>query len=139
MRAALAIFFLVFFCLAARAELVVVTSPTSGIERLSREELIHIYLGRYRLLPSGIPAEPLDLPASHEARARFYQQLVGKNLAEINAYWARLVFSGKTRPPRVVTDYPEALRAVREKPGVIAYVDEAQVDARLKIVFRFEE
>jgi ABC-type phosphate transport system substrate-binding protein len=122
---------------AARAELVLVASPHSGIERLTQDEVVNIYLGRYRRLASGLAAEPLDHPVDSEVRARFYRHLVGKSLAEINAYWARLVFSGKTKPPQVVANAEEMLRIVATQPGALAYVERSQADARVKIVFEF--
>lgn len=122
---------------AAHADLVLVTSPQSGIERLTQDEVINIYLGRYRRLPSGIVAEPVDHPAESEQRARFYRRLVNKSLAEINAYWARLVFSGKTRPPQIVEGVDSMLRLVVAHPGVLAYLERTQVDGRVRIVFEF--
>ena len=120
---------------AAHADLVLVTSPQSGIERLTQDDVINIYLGRYRRLPSGIVAEPIDQPTDSDQRARFYRRLVNKSLAEINAYWARLVFSGKTRPPQVVDSVDNALRLVVAQPGVLAYIERTQVDGRVRIVF----
>lgn len=119
----------------AHAELVLVANPHSGIERLTQDEVINIYLGRYRRLASGVVAEPIDQPVDVEARTRFYRRLVNKSLAEINAYWARLVFSGKTRPPQVVESVDSMLRLVATQPGALAYVERAQADARVKIVF----
>jgi hypothetical protein len=58
-----------------------------------------------------------------------------QNLAEINAYWARLVFSGKTRPPQVVENADSILRQVASQPGALAYVERSQADPRVKIVF----
>lgn len=124
---------------AAHADLVLVTSPQSGIERLSQDEVINIYLGRYRRLPSGMVAEPVDHAAEAELRARFYRRLVNKSLAEINAYWARLVFSGKTHPPQVVDSVANALKLVAMQPGALVYVERSQVDARVKIVFELGE
>lgn len=132
--------FLLFWSLAAlapaaHAELVLVASPQSGIDRLTQDEVVNIYLGRYRRFASGLAAEPLDHPLDSEVRARFYRRLVGKSPAEINAYWARLVFSGKTRPPQVVANAEDMLRIVVTQPGTLAYVERAQADARVKIVF----
>lgn len=126
---------LMLLSLPAHAELVLVTSPLSGIERLTQDEVVNIYLGRYRRLASGLAAEPLDHPVDSDARARFYRRLVGKSLAEINAYWARLVFSGKTRPPQVVATADGMLRIVATQPGTLAYVERSQADTRVKIVF----
>lgn len=132
----------IFFWLATlstlvRADLVLVANPHSGVERLSQDEVINIYLGRYRRLVSGVAADPIDYPVDHDYRARFYRRLVNKSLAEINAYWARLVFSGKTRPPQVVDGVDNVLRLVASQPGALAYLERSQVDARVKIVFEF--
>jgi ABC-type phosphate transport system substrate-binding protein len=126
---------LIAFASLAQAELVLVANPQSGIERLTQDEVINIYLGRYRRLPSGLVAEPIDQPVDADARARFYRRLVNKSLAEINAYWARLVFSGKTRPPKVAESVDSMLRLVATQPGALAYVERAQADARVKVVF----
>lgn len=125
--------------LAAQAELVLVANPRIGIERLTEDDVINIFLGRYRRLPSGIAAEPVDIADDSVLRARFYRRLVNKSLAEINAYWARLVFSGKTRPPHLVGSVEEALRFVASQSGGLAYVERAQVDRRVKIVFELAE
>jgi ABC-type phosphate transport system substrate-binding protein len=131
----LSLVFLVELTSFARADLVLVTNPQSGIERLTQDEVINIYLGRYRRLASGMVAEPFDHPIDSELRSRFYRRLVNKNLAEINAYWARLVFSGKTRPPQVIENADSVLRQIASQPGALAYVERSQVDTRVKIVF----
>ncbi|MDP1733457.1 MAG: hypothetical protein Q8L44_03740 [Sulfuritalea sp.] len=123
----------------AAAELVVVANPRSGIERLTQEDVANIYLGRYRHLASGLTAEPVDLAGDAGLKVRFYRALVGKNLAEINAYWARLVFSGRTRPPHVAENVEAALQYVAARPGALAYVDRVQADRRVRIVFEIDE
>lgn len=130
---------LIAFAPLARADLVLVANPQSGIERLTQDEVINIYLGRYRRLTSGIAAEPVDLANDSELRARFYRGLVNKSPAEINAYWARLVFSGKTRPPQQSGSVEAALQYVAARPGALAYLDRSQVDRRVRIVFEFSE
>ena len=121
----------------ARAELVVVAHPDSGIKEMTRDELINIYLGRFRRLANGLVAEPIDAPIDSSLRALFYQQLVGKSLSEINAYWARLVFSGKTRPPQSSQSVDEAIRHVAQKPTTLTYLPREQVDGRVRIVYSF--
>ncbi len=124
---------------AAAADWVVVANPKAGITRLSQDEVTNIYLGRYRRLASGATAEPIDQPADSALKARFYRQLVDKNLAEINAYWSRLVFSGKTRPPRIAGSNEDALQIVLLHPDALAYVDKARVDSRFVVVFEIAE
>ncbi|MBK5915114.1 hypothetical protein [Rhodocyclus purpureus] len=122
---------------ASLAEVVVVANARSGIDRLTRDEVVNIFLGRYRQLSSGLPAIPVDLPASDAGKASFYRLLVGKDLSDLNAYWARLVFSGRTAPPRQSNGEDDLLRFVAENPGAVGYLERSRVDSRVRIVFDF--
>lgn len=118
----------------ARADLVVVMAASGGVRELSREAVINIFLGRYRQLPSGQLAKPLDLLPADPLRERFYRKLVDKNPAEISAYWTRLIFSGKTSPPEIVASVPELIKQLNNTPGAIAYLERSQLDERLRVV-----
>lgn len=118
----------------AWADVVVVVGAQSGIDRLSRDDVINIFLGRYRKLASGIAAVPIDQPAGSGLKAEFYRKLTDKDLAEINAYWARLFFSGKTSPPLQAGTAAEAQHLIAGTPGGIGYVERSQIDHRLRIV-----
>ena len=122
---------------ACRAEIVVVVNPKSGVEKLSRDEVVNIFLGRFRQLPSGLAALPVDLPASQPEKSGFYRQLVNKDLAEINAYWARLMFSGRTTPPKQAGSVEDMIAFVGATPGAIGYLDRGRVDARVRVVLEF--
>ncbi len=119
------------------ADIVLVANPNSGIEQLTQSDVINIYLGRYRRLPTGATAIPIDLSAETEVKAKFYRLLVDKNLAEINAYWSRLVFSGKTRPPMQVASTEKALERVAGNLDALAYVERADVSSQVIIVFEW--
>lgn len=121
----------------AWADLVVVTNPKSGIDRMSREEVVFVFLGRWRQLPSGIAAVPIDLPIDSPELAAFYRQLVSKSPSEIKAYWSRLMFSGGARPPISPDSHEEQIRILASTPGAIGYLDRSAVDNRMKIVFDF--
>ncbi len=119
---------------AAYAEPVVVVNARSGVERLSQDEVINIFLGRYRKLPTGVAAMPVDQPEGSALRAEFYRRLVNKELNEINAYWSRLVFSGKTSPPKQTASTSEVVSILNGTAGGIAYIERSQVDSRFRIV-----
>jgi len=123
-----------FGCSHVAAEVVVVMDAKSGIERLTHDDVINIYLGRSRKLPTGAVAVPIDQPVADPLRADFYRGLVNKTLAEINAYWARLYFSGKTKPPEQAKIPAEVIAHVVKVPGGIGYVDRSRVDDRVRIV-----
>lgn len=122
---------------AARADLVVVANPKSGIDRMTREEVVFVFMGRWRHLPSGIAALPVDQPIDSSERTAFYRQLVNKSPSEIKAYWSRLIFSGGSRPPVVPDSREEQARILASTPGAIGYLERSAVDSRVKIVFDF--
>ncbi len=77
------------------------------------------------------------MPAS-ATRNQFYRALVKKEPAEINAYWARLVFAGRTSPPIQAETPGDTLRILHANPGGIAYMERSQVTNREKIVFELQ-
>ena len=121
------------------ADLVLVANPNSGIEHLTKSEVINIYLGRYRRLSTGSTAAPIDLTENTDSKATFYRKLVDKNLAEINAYWSRLIFSGKTRPPQQVGNTDEALKMVANNLNALVYIDRTAVNSQVIIVFEWTD
>ncbi|MFI3156304.1 MAG: hypothetical protein QX199_09110 [Methylococcaceae bacterium] len=118
----------------ARADLVLIANAAIAENTISREEAINIYMGRLRRFPSGAAAQPLDLPPGGSEKALFYRLLVNKELSDIDAYWARLVFSGRASPPRTVGSLNEVVEHVAKEPNVIGYIDRSLVDKRVKII-----
>ncbi len=121
----------------ACAEPVVVVSAASALHQLSQEEVVNIFLGRYRRLPTGGTALPIDQPEASVVRAEFYRRLVNKDVNEINAYWSRLIFSGRTSPPLQANSAAEVIVLLLGQPASVAYMERSQVDKRLRIVMEF--
>lgn len=132
-------FFAVLFALflparaVAAAELVLIVNRDSGISSLSREQISHLFLGRMKMLPTGVRANVVEI---EPLRASFYRRLLGRDIAEVNAYWARLQFSGRAQPPLRVADSGAALARVVEDPDAVAFVDAVPEDARVRVVLR---
>lgn len=125
--------------LPARAELVVIVNAGSRVESLSREEVINIFMGRYRKLPDGALAQPLDVDGETPERREFYKKLFDKSLADINAYWARLIFSGRTAPPRALKNQAEVLDRVASDPAAIGYIERVNLNNRVRVVYVLPE
>ena len=119
-----------------RADVAIVVNPSNEIASLSRSEAINIFMGRYRKLPNGTVALPLDLVP---LRARFYQALVSKDLSEINSYWARLILSGQTSPPQQIRSTAEIINIIENNLGAIGYLDSTQVADNMRVVFELGE
>ncbi|WP_371323144.1 hypothetical protein VX159_12090 [Dechloromonas sp. ZY10] len=120
---------------AVRAEMVVVVRADSEISALGKTEVTNIFLGRYRQLASGQLAEPIDLPTGSAEHAAFYDTLLNKTSAEIRAYWARLVFTGRVAPPRTVDSSERLLEQLLINPRAIGYIERSKADRRLRVVF----
>lgn len=113
----------------------VVVHPSNPINKLSQQEVAGIFLGQIQGL-AGQPLRPFDLPYDDPLREYFYRRIANLSLDQVQARWARLLFSGRTSVPKVTASVQEALALVNERPEAIVYVDEAAVDERhLKIVF----
>jgi ABC-type phosphate transport system substrate-binding protein len=112
----------------------VIVNQQSGVEKLTHDEVTNLFMGRQKRLPSGIVALPVEQAQPLGIRARFYQLLVKKDLPDINAYWARLFFSGQAQPPRQAASAAEVLELVAGNKGAIGVVDGAFVDRRVRVV-----
>lgn len=117
-------------------DVLVVVSPQSTISTLSRSEIINIYMGRQKRLPTGEKVTPLDLVGSPPLKEAFYEGLLGKQVAEVNSYWARLIFSGRDLPPRQMKSYTEMIEAIKVNSSAIGYVSQANFNDDLLVVFR---
>ena len=122
----------------ARAELVVVVHPANPVNELKREQVVDIFMGRKQNFPAGSAALPIDLAADSPLRSAYYRDLVGKTVPQVNAYWARLLFTGRATPPRVMPDAQAVLKSVRENRDAIAYLDSKDVDGKVKVVYQLK-
>ena len=109
-----------------------IVNPTNQTAELSHRQLVNLYMGRTQNYPDGTLALPVDQAPDSEARQAFYKRLVGKSVAEVNAYWAKLLFTGRASPPRALTDSATVLQVVRENRNAIGYIESEYVDDPVK-------
>ena len=62
--------------------------------------------------------------------------MVKKDAAQLNAYWSRLIFTGKGEPPKKVADNTDVLALVAANPNIIGYVDASAVNSTVKVLLR---
>ncbi len=117
------------------AEILIVTSNRSGPIELTREQAEKLYLGRSTTLSDGTPASLVDLP-NGPVRDEFYLKLTGKNPAQIQAYWSRLVFTGRALPPKEARTLAEARQWLTDTPNLIGYLDRNELTPGMRILLR---
>lgn len=117
-----------------QAEVLVIVHATNPVDHLERKQVVDLFMGRVSSFPNGAPAQTLDLQAGAPGRATFYKILTGKNEAQVDAYWATLVFAGRMSPPKQLPDDKALISAVANNPAAIAYVSTQALPAGVKVV-----
>ncbi len=117
-------------------DIVVVVNPQNSVQSLSRGEIIDLYMGRLRQFPGGEPAAAVDYLSEAPIRTAFYHQLMRRSLAQVNAYWARLLFNGSARPPLKVAGAGDVITAVASDRSAIGYIYSNEVTGTVKVVAR---
>lgn len=120
---------------AAQAGVVVIANPT-GPDALSKAQVAKLYLGKSKKLPNGAKAEVIEQAESSAIRAEFHDAVTGKSDSQLQAYWSRLIFTGKGKPPKTIGSSALIKSQVASHSNAIAYIDEAEVDDSVKVVFR---
>ncbi|WP_238582374.1 hypothetical protein [Cellvibrio sp. OA-2007] len=117
-----------------QADTLVIVNAQNPISRMEHKQVVDLFMGRSSVFPDRQPAQTLDLKAGTPVRASFYKTLTGKSEAQVDAYWATLVFAGRMSPPKQLTDEQQVIAEVAANPSAIAYVNRQPLPASVKIV-----
>lgn len=123
-------------------EIAVIVHPNNPVAAMSAREVSDLYLGRSRSFSVDdrrLPAAVYEQPPDSSLRENFFRSLNGMNLKQLNAYWARLRFSGEVLPPMTLPDSHMVLEAVGRNRGGIGYVDSTVADGTVKVVLRLKD
>lgn len=118
----------------AIAEVVAVVSARGPSTAMTTNQVADIFLGRSNRFPDGRQAVPIDQAEGSAAREEFYLAYAGKSQSQLNAHWAKIVFTGRGRPPIAVASDLEVRKFVVDHPGAIGYIERSLVDASVKAV-----
>lgn len=116
----------------AHAEVQVIVHPSNGAS-IDSAALSNIFLGKSSEFPDGSIAVPIDLSDDNDAKAGFYSAVTNKDLSQLNAYWSKLIFTGKGKPPKAMDDSDEVLELIAANPNMIGYI-EGGADSSVKVI-----
>lgn len=117
-------------------DIVVIGNPRLDVTTLTEQMVGDLYLGRAVQLGSGQRVEVVDLPVGHPVRDEFYSLVLGRDPAQIRAYWAKRIFTGKGSPPAVRPDEASVVRWVAEAPGRVGYVRASALTDGVKVLLQ---
>lgn len=127
--AAKILFILTLFCFALRAEIVVVASERSALQTLTKNEVRQLFLTNQRSGTVAVESMPNSLYDG------FYTNIAGKTEAQLRAYRAKQIFSGRGNPPRRV-DAGELPAYLDTHPEAVSYMEASARPPSLKVLYR---
>ncbi|WP_028865182.1 hypothetical protein [Psychromonas aquimarina] len=123
------------FSLSSLAAPVVIANP-AGPDALSKTEVKKLFLGKLKKLPNGATPVVIEYNKGDILRISFHELATDKNEGQLQAYWSKLIFTGKAKPPKTVASPSVAVFEVANNANAIAYVDDADVTDAVKVVFK---
>ena len=79
----------------------------------------------------------VDWPNGTDNKVNFYHHLLGQTEAKVNAYRAKLIFSGKGFPPKVSKEdnFSSLTQTMTEHKNAISYAPLSDISDEFKILF----
>jgi ABC-type phosphate transport system substrate-binding protein len=123
------------FTASALADVVVIVSARSAVLHLTAAQATRIFLGKSMAFPDGAHAMPVDQAEGAAIRDEFYSKVVGKDHAQMTAYWAKVIFTGgDSYPPKLLEGNASVRRAVAGNLSAIGYIDRSMLDGSVRVV-----
>ncbi len=118
------------------AEDYAIFSLDTEFEAISINKARKLYRGKTKRLNSK-RVELSDWPENSAEREEFYQLLLGKNAAQMNAHWAGLSFSGKARYPREIkaASTDSLVDWLNDKPNRIGYAPLSSIPQNANVLY----
>lgn len=138
-KTAILILTLFAFSVNAQETLAVVVHKNNPVEKLSRSELIDLFMGKYVAFPNDVKAMPVELNGDHKIKVEFYQNLVGMTLSRVNAYWSRLHFTGRKRTAVLKPSESDIINFIMANEQAIGYMPQSLITDDLKVVYILNE
>ncbi|MDI4670818.1 phosphate ABC transporter substrate-binding protein [Pseudoalteromonas shioyasakiensis] len=120
---------------AAFADVAVIVNPANG-NAIDEGTIKKIYLGKTKSFDDGTKVNPVNQDGN-SVSDEFNDKVVGKSSSQLNAYWSKLVFTGKGTPPEKLANDQAVIDFVAANGDAIGYIDAAKVTDKVKVVGTF--
>jgi len=120
----------------AFAEVAVVVNQ-ANTSSFNKSTIKKIFLGKIKNFSNGRVAILLSPSSNSPIRKEFNKAVLGKSSNQVNAYWSKMIFTGKGVPPQEMKSASEIISAVTANQDTIAYIDAASVTDAVKVVAKF--
>lgn len=117
------------------AEMFIVVNLTSNFEHLTLKQAKLLWLGKKRRI-SGTKVIIVDQSDGSEIQAEFYNKVLNKSPQQMKAYWAKLVFTGSSFPPRKLKNDAKLISWVVNHPESIGYIKASSFNNTVRVIAR---
>lgn len=116
------------------AGVAVVVNPANA-NALSDKDISRVYLGKKKTFASGGAIQALQPKEGDASRSSFVTGLLKKTERQYKAYWAKLLFTGKGKPPQELGSSAAVKAEVAANADAIGFINSADVDDSVKVVY----
>jgi hypothetical protein len=100
----------------------IIVHPSNTVTAVRRTFLADAYLKKVTRWPDETVIRPADLAVTSSARVRFSNDVLGRSIDAVKAYWQRRIFAGQAVPPPEFAKDAEVVSYVREHPSAVGYI-----------------
>ena len=100
----------------------IIVNKSNSVKSISSDDLKKIFLKKETMWADDTKIYPVDLNESSKTRENFTNEIHGKKVAAIKAYWQKQIFTGRGVPPPEKSSDKEVLEYVDKNEGAIGYV-----------------
>jgi len=116
---------------ASDKKIVVIVNANNATDNMSAREVRKLFLGKSRKLPDGSRAV---LVSNQPIQSLFNRTALGKKDSQVKSAWSRLQFSGRAKPPVVISNPSEVIQFVSKNVNAVGYIMSDEVSAGVKPV-----
>ncbi|MFT5758162.1 MAG: ABC-type phosphate transport system substrate-binding protein [Alteromonadaceae bacterium] len=120
----------------AIAEVSVVVHP-DNTSSFDNNDIKKLFLGKNKSFSNGRIAILIGPNQSDPTRAVFNDKVLNKSSNQVNAYWSKMMFTGKGVPPQEMSSASEIISAIADNKDAISYIDSSAVTSAVKVVATF--
>lgn len=118
------------------AEIAVIVNKSND-SKLDKNTIERIFMGKMKKFPNGQVALPMNASKGMNSRSDFNKAVIGRSNSQVNAYWSKLVFTGKGSMPKELSSDTEIISTISANQGAIGYIDSAAVTDDVRVIAKF--
>ncbi len=118
------------------ADVSVIVNAANGAT-ISEGDIPRIFLGKVKQFTNGDKITIINMKFKQATRNEFEEKVLNKSASQVKAYWSKLMFSGKGKPPKELASDKDIIAFVSSNPSAIAYIDAASADGSVKVIKTF--